>query len=336
MPSSASRPRRPAPTESPATPADATPAAAVEPQDDVQSDDVQHEGDQPEDAEPKGAQPQDPPKRSSKAGRNLPVAIGVGLAMGAVILVALLTVRQAWIAIVAVSAVIGTWELFGALHRGAGIRLSRVPVLIGGQAMIWLAWPFDTEGILGALLVTVIGCFLWRMRLGAGGFVRDVGASMLVLCWIPLCMAFATMLVVPADGAARVLVFLIVVICSDTGGYALGALIGKHPMAPKVSPKKSWEGFAGSIIAGSTGACLSIALLLDGQWWFGLIVGPLLVATAVTGDLVESLIKRDLGIKDMGSVLPGHGGLMERLDSLVTSAPVAWLLLLVLVPLPGT
>ena len=149
-------------------------------------------------------------------------------------------------------------------------------------------------------------------------------------------MAFATMLVVPADGAARVLVFLIVVICSDTGGYALGALIGKHPMAPKVSPKKSWEGFAGSIIAGSTGACLSIALLLDAQWWFGLIVGPLLVATAVTGDLVESLIKRDLGIKDMGSVLPGHGGLMERLDSLVTSAPVAWLLLLVLVPLPGT
>ena len=256
--------------------------------------------------------------------------------MGAVILVALLTVRQAWIAIVAVSAVIGTWELFGALHRGAGIRLSRVPVLVGGQAMIWLAWPFDTEGILGALLVTVIGCFLWRMRLGAGGFVRDVGASMLVLCWIPLCMAFATMLVVPADGAARVLVFLIVVICSDTGGYALGALIGKHPMAPKVSPKKSWEGFAGSIIAGSTGACLSIALLLDAHWWFGLIVGPLLVATAVTGDLVESLIKRDLGIKDMGSVLPGHGGLMERLDSLVTSAPVAWLLLLVLVPLPGT
>jgi phosphatidate cytidylyltransferase len=340
VPSSASRPRRPAPTESPATPADATPADAVQPDDaqpeDAQPEDAQAQDTQGQDAQPQDAQPQDPPKRSSKAGRNLPVAIGVGLAMGAVILVALLTVRQAWIAIVAVSAIIGTWELFGALHRGAGIRLSRVPVLIGGQAMIWLAWPFDTEGILGALLVTVIGCFLWRMRLGAGGFVRDVGASMLVLCWIPVCMAFATMLVVPADGAARVLVFLIVVICSDTGGYALGALIGKHPMAPKVSPKKSWEGFAGSIIAGSTGACLSIALLLDAQWWFGLIVGPLLVATAVTGDLVESLIKRDLGIKDMGSVLPGHGGLMERLDSLVTSAPVAWLLLLVLVPLPGT
>ena len=320
MPSSASRPRRSASTPPPATPPEAGPA------------DPSTKGDGDGPGAKGGGSSGAEPERTSRAGRNLPLAIGVGLAMGAVVLVALLTVRQAWIGIVAVCAVIGTWELFGALHRAAGIRLSRVPVLVGGQLMIWLAWPFGTEGILGGLLVTVLGCFLWRMRLGAGGFVRDVGASMLVLCWIPLCMAFGTMLVVPADGAQRVLTFLIVVICSDTGGYALGALFGKHPMAPKVSPKKSWEGFAGSILAGSLGASLSIMLLLGDHWWWGLLVGPLLVGTAVTGDLVESLVKRDLGIKDMGSVLPGHGGLMERLDSLVTSAPAAWLLLLVLVP----
>jgi phosphatidate cytidylyltransferase len=308
MTSSASRPRRPAPS----APAPEAPAAEA--------------------TAPEGGTGE---KKPSRAGRNLPVAIAVGLGMGAVILVALLTVRQAWIGIVAICAVIGTWELFGALHRAAGIRLSRVPVLVGGQAMIWLAWPFGTEGILGGLVVSVLGCFLWRMRLGAGGFVRDVGATMLVLCWIPLFMAFGAMLVVPADGSARVLTFLIVVICSDTGGYALGALIGKHPMAPKVSPKKSWEGFAGSIILGSLGACLSIMFLLHDHWWWGLVVGPLLVGTAVTGDLVESLVKRDLGIKDMGSVLPGHGGLMERLDSLCTSAPVAWLLLYLLVPIHG-
>jgi phosphatidate cytidylyltransferase len=305
MTSSASRPRRDTPTSPVGASADAGNGAAAESTEKAPS---------------------------SKAGRNLPVAIAVGLGMGAVILVSLLTVRQTWIAIVAVSAAIGTWELFGALHRAAGIRLSRVPVLIGGQAMIWLAWPFGTEGILGSLLVTVIGCFLWRMRLGAAGFVRDVGASMLVLCWVPLCMAFGTMLVVPADGTARVLTFLIVVICSDTGGYALGALFGRHPMAPKVSPKKSWEGFGGSILFGTVGASLCVALLLDDRWWYGLIIGPLLVGCAVTGDLVESLVKRDLGIKDMGSFLPGHGGLMERLDSLCTSAPVAWLLLVVLVP----
>lgn len=268
----------------------------------------------------------------SRAGRNLPLAIGVGLLMGAVIIVALLTVRQTWIAIVAVSAVIGTWEVFGALNRAAGIRLSRVPVLIGGQAMIWLSWPFATEGILASLLVTVLGCFVWRMRLGAAGFVRDVGASMLVLVWIPLCMAFGAMLVVPADGSARVLTFLIIVVCSDTGGYASGVLFGKHPMAPKVSPKKSWEGLAGSMVLGAAGASLSIMWLLGSTWWYGLILGPVLVCTAVIGDLVESLVKRDLGIKDMGQTIPGHGGLMERLDSLVTSAPVAWLLLFVLVP----
>jgi phosphatidate cytidylyltransferase len=268
----------------------------------------------------------------SRAGRNLPLAIGVGLLMGAVIIVSLLTVRQIWVGIVAVSAVIGTWEVFGALNRAAGIRLSRVPVLIGGQAMIWLSWPFGTEGILGSLLVTVLGCFVWRMRLGAAGFVRDVGASMLVLCWIPLCMAFGAMLVVPHDGTGRVLTFLIIVVCSDTGGYAAGVLFGKHPMAPKVSPKKSWEGLAGSMVLGAAGASLSLMWLLHAPWWYGLIIGPVLVCTAVIGDLVESLVKRDLGIKDMGHTIPGHGGLMERLDSLVTSAPVAWLLLFLLVP----
>jgi phosphatidate cytidylyltransferase len=269
---------------------------------------------------------------SSRAGRNLPLAIGVGLAMGGVILLSLLTVRQTWIVIVAVSAAIGIWEVFGALNRAAGIRLSRVPVLIGGQAMIWLSWPFGPEGILGALVVTVLSCFVWRMRLGAAGFVRDVGASMLVLVWIPMCMAFGAMLVVPADGTSRVLTFLIIVICSDVGGYAAGVLFGKHPMAPKVSPKKSWEGLAGSMVLGATGASLCVALLLDGSWWYGLVLGPVLVVTAVIGDLVESLVKRDLGIKDMGQTIPGHGGLMERLDSLVTSAPVAWILLFVFLP----
>ena len=269
---------------------------------------------------------------SSRAGRNLPLAIGVGLLMGAVIIVSLLTVRQIWVGIVAVSAATGTWEVFGALNRAAGIRLSRVPVLIGGQAMIWLSWPFGTEGILASLLVTVLGCFVWRMRLGAAGFVRDVGASMLVLVWIPLCMAFGAMLVVPADGTGRVLTFLIIVVCSDTGGYAAGVLFGKHPMAPKVSPKKSWEGLAGSMVLGATGAALSLMWLLHAPWWYGLILGPVLVCTAVIGDLVESLVKRDLGIKDMGQTIPGHGGLMERLDSLVTSAPVAWLLLFLFVP----
>jgi len=275
------------------------------------------------------ASPEEPKK--SRAGRDLPAAIAVGAFLGFGVIAILIFAPLWWIPVVAAAMAVASYEVVRRL-RTEGYAIPLVPLIVGGQAMIWLSWPFGTEGILGSLLVTVLGCFVWRMRLGAAGFVRDVGASMLVLCWIPLCMAFGAMLVVPPDGRARVLTFLIIVVCSDTGGYAAGVLFGKHPMAPKVSPKKSWEGLAGSMVLGSTGGALSLMFLLHAPWWFGLILGPLLVCTAVIGDLVESLIKRDLGIKDMGNTIPGHGGLMERLDSLVTSAPVAWLLLFVLVP----
>jgi phosphatidate cytidylyltransferase len=130
----------------------------------------------------------------------------------------------------------------------------------------------------------------------------------------------------------RVLCFLIGVVCSDTGGYTAGVLFGKHPMAPAISPKKSWEGFAGSMVTGMVGGALSMTLLLHGQWWQGMLLGAALVVTSTVGDLVESLIKRDLGIKDMGNLLPGHGGLMDRMDSLLPSAVVAWLLLRLFIP----
>jgi len=133
--------------------------------------------------------------------------------------------------------------------------------------------------------------------------------------------------VVAEDGVARVLCFLIVVVCNDVGGYTTGAKLGRHPMAPTISPKKSWEGFIGSMIFGIVAGTLSVTFMLDGQWWQGALFGAAIVCTATVGDLVESLIKRDLGIKDMGTLLPGHGGLMDRLDSLLPSAVVSWLLL---------
>lgn len=127
---------------------------------------------------------------------------------------------------------------------------------------------------------------------------------------------------------------MICVVASDIGGYTAGVLAGAHPMAPSISPKKSWEGFAGSMAAGLVAGGLSVALLLQGRWWLGVLFGAVLVATATAGDLIESTVKRDLGIKDMGHLLPGHGGLMDRLDSLLPSAVVSWLLLSLFVPLP--
>jgi phosphatidate cytidylyltransferase len=272
--------------------------------------------------------------RLSRAGRDLPAAIGVGVLLGGAIVVSLLTVRHVFIGIAAAAIALGTWELAGALRRGAGINVTLVPLLVGGQAMMWLAWPFDRRGLVAAFVITLLGCLIWRFRGGAAGYVRDVTASFFVAAYVPLFAGFATLLTVPADGAGRVLAFMVAVVCSDIGGYAAGVFLGRHPMAPSISPKKSWEGFAGSLLAGAVGTTVTVVLALDGQWWHGVLLGLAVVVTATCGDLVESLIKRDLGVKDMGTLLPGHGGLMDRLDSLLPSAVVSWLLLSLFVPVP--
>jgi phosphatidate cytidylyltransferase len=272
-------------------------------------------------------EPAEPAKKPSRAGRNLPAAIGVGLLLGAAVLASLLTVRYVFIGVIGAAIAVGTFEFAQAVRRAAGIRIALVPVLVGGQAMIWLTWPFGQQGALVAFAVTVLVCLLWRLPGGAEGYLRDITASIFAAAYLPLFASFAAMLVPPPDGVGRVLTFLIGVVASDTGGYVAGVLKGKHPMAPSISPKKSWEGFSGSMITGVVAGSLTVHLLLKGQLWQGAIFGAAIVLTATLGDLVESLIKRDLGIKDMGTLLPGHGGLMDRLDSLLPSAVVSWVLL---------
>jgi phosphatidate cytidylyltransferase len=274
----------------------------------------------------------EPVEKVSRAGRNLPAAIAVGVVLGAAVITSLLTVRFLFIGIIAVAIGVGTIELAGALKRAADIRIAMVPVLVGGQAMIWLAWPYGREGALTAFVLTVLVCLLWRLPGGANGYLRDISASIFAAAYLPLFGAFAAMLVPPDDGVGRVLAFMIGVVASDTGGYIAGVLGGKHPMAPSISPKKTWEGFAGSMVAGVVAGALTLSLMLDGHAWQGVLFGAAIVFTATLGDLVESLIKRDLGVKDMGNMLPGHGGLMDRLDSLLPSAVVSWLLLSAFIP----
>ena len=271
------------------------------------------------------------PKRA-RLGRNLAAAIAVGVGLGAAVLLSLLIVPEWFVLVLAAVTAIGTWELAGALRRGADIRVARPVLLLGGQVVVWLSWPFGLRGAAIALAATVLGCLLWRMRDGAAHYVRDISASLFVAVYVPLLVAFAVQMTVAPQGVGRVLTFLICVVASDVGGYAAGVVAGRHPMAPTISPKKSWEGFAGSQVAGMIAGSLCVALLLGVPWYWGTLVGALLVATGTFGDLVESLVKRDLGIKDMGSLLPGHGGLMDRLDSLLPTAFVAWAVLGIIVP----
>ena len=248
------------------------------------------------------------------------------MALGALIIATLTIYRPSFGYVILAAVGIGIYELVTAIAT-VEARPSLVPLLAGAAAMEGAAWFRGPDGLVGALLLTVLGLLIWRLADGAAGYLRDVAAGGLVALYVPFLAGFAVLLLHAGDGAARIILFILVVVCSDTGGYAVGVLIGKHPMAPTVSPKKSWEGLAGSLVAGAAGGLLMMVFTFHHPWWQGALFGIALVVTATLGDLGESMIKRDLGRKDMGELLPGHGGIMDRLDSLLPCAPVAYLLL---------
>ena len=270
-------------------------------------------------------------KRPSRAGRNLPAAIGVGLGLGAVILGSLWLAKEAFLAIVVIAVGVGVWELRRALAQ-ANILVPLIPSLVGLVSMIGSAYVGGGQALGLTLGLTCVGITLWRVADGVGDAMRDISGGMFVALYPSFLASFVSLLLAAPDGARRVIVFVLVTVLSDIGGYAAGVLFGRHPMAPSVSPKKSWEGFAGSMLACVVGGAVAVAQILDGPWWGGAVLGAVVAAGATIGDLTESTIKRDLGIKDMGHLLPGHGGIMDRIDSLLITAPLAWALLAFFVP----
>lgn len=265
-------------------------------------------------------------RQHGRAGRNLPVAIGVGLALGVVVIAGLFIRKEVFVAVVAVAICAAVWELAQAL-AARHVSVPVVPVLVGAVAMIVAAFTAGAQALAVSFLLTAIGVVVWRACEGAQGALRDVAGGIFAAAYLPLMAGFVALLLAPDDGPWRVLTFVVVTICSDIGGYAAGVLTGRHPMAPSVSPRKSWEGFIGSVAACVLAGALMVPITLDGPWWGGAGLGLAVVLAATLGDLAESMVKRDLGIKDMGSVLPGHGGVLDRLDSLVVTAPVVWVLL---------
>ncbi|WP_026875517.1 phosphatidate cytidylyltransferase [Jiangella gansuensis] len=265
-------------------------------------------------------------RRHGRAGRDLRAATLVGVGLAAVVLSTLFLLRPAFVALVVLVMVVAVWELATALGTRS-VAVPIVPVVLGAVLMLAGAYAGGGSPLMVGLGLTAAAVCAWRLGDPAPGYLRDISAGILTSVYVPFLAGFAVLMVRADDGDWRVFALLAVVVASDTGGYAAGVLFGRHPMAPSVSPKKSWEGFCGSLLLG-TGAGVAVAVLaFDGPWWSGVVLGLVGVVGATLGDLGESLIKRDIGVKDMSSLLPGHGGLMDRLDSLLPSAPLVWLVL---------
>ena len=272
------------------------------------------------------ATPAPPVAPASRAGRNLPAAIASGVVLGVAIIASLVFWKPAFMVIVVAAVLVAVWELGHAFATGE-IRIAREPVMAGGVLMVLVAYFFGAPALVTATAVTALVTMLWRLRGGIAGYVMDTTAAVFTILYVPFLGSFVALLLAEDRGDVAIVTFILVTIASDIGGYAVGVLAGKHPMAPVISPKKSWEGFAGSAVSCVVVGWLTVVYLLDGAWWVGVALGAIAVVMATLGDLCESVIKRDLGIKDMSNIIPGHGGLMDRLDSLLATAAPTWLLL---------
>lgn len=275
--------------------------------------------------------PSGAPAPTGRAGRNLPAAIASGVGLLALVAASLYFWKAAFVGVVAAAILVAVWEMRQAF-AAKGIAMPFEPLAAGTVLMVVGAYMWGLPAMATLLAVTAWGLMLWRLRGGVDGFVRDATAGVFTAVYLPFLAGFVTLLLKPDDGPLRVLTFVLVTIASDIGGYFVGVLAGKHPMAPVISPKKSWEGFAGSAVTCVVVGWLSVVYLLEGRWWVGVLLGLVAVVMATLGDLSESVVKRDLGIKDMSSIIPGHGGLMDRLDSLLATVAPTWLLLYYLVP----
>lgn len=272
---------------------------------------------------------------NKRSGRNLLLAVLIGLVLGAVFMVAILFAKPVFIGFLSIVAIFGAYELANAL-RSVQRDVPRIASIIGVVSQIVGAYLYGPVGqlvVLGAALLLVM---LWRVvellrpshRTGLRNLLLDFGVGNLIQVYIGFLASFCALLLREDGGEWWVMAFVITVVVVDTGAYATGVLWGKTKFVPKISPSKTWEGFLGASAAGMLSGVLFGIFLLEIPWWGGLIFGAALVFSATLGDLTESIIKRDLGVKDMSSWLPGHGGFMDRLDSMLPSCLTAFLVFL--------
>lgn len=281
---------------------------------------------------PAAPPPQQPGPAKKSAGRNLPAAIGVGVGLGVVVLAALFIVKAVFVGVVVAAVVVGVWELTSRLAERKDIHIPLIPLAVGGAAMVVAGYLRGADAAWVAMALTCLAVLVWRMTESPHGYLKDVTAGVFAAFYVPFLATFVVMMLAADDGPRRVLLFLLLTVVSDTGAYAVGWRFGRRRLAPRISPGKTLAGLLGAIAFAMAAGALMMQYAIDGgHWWQGLLLGLAAAVSATLGDLGESMIKRDLDIKDMGTILPGHGGIMDRLDSLLPTAPVVWLLLVAFV-----
>lgn len=258
---------------------------------------------------------------TGRAGRNLPAAV----ITAAVLILAVgvfLYLGGAWfVSFVVALVLVCLWELGGAFAR-VNVRLALAPLYVGAVGMLTCAWLLGPEALIVALFFTVLAVMAWRLLDGRRHLnFADVTASVFVTVYIPFLASFVILMLRDFASPWIIVTYAGVTAMSDIGGWAVGIMFGKHPMAPRLSPKKSWEGFVGSVSACALVGALAF-LALGAQGWWGLLLGVFVAFVATLGDLTESLLKREVGLKDMSNLLPGHGGVLDRVDAMLFTAPV--------------
>jgi phosphatidate cytidylyltransferase len=265
--------------------------------------------------------------RASRAGRNLPAAVAVGVGLLVLLGASLWFRPEPFVALVVLLQSAALWELRTAFAR-RDIHIPLTPLVVGGAGMSVSAFAAGPEALLVAFVLTVGAVVVWRVLDGSGPrALRDAAAAVFAATYLPFLAGFVLLILDQPDGELRVVLFVLLAVANDVGGYVAGVIFGRHPLARSISPKKSWEGLFGSIVLAVAVGVVGALQVLEAPWWLGVALGVLTAVTATAGDLAESLIKRDLDLKDMGSLLPGHGGVLDRLDSLVVTVPFVYLVL---------
>ena len=263
---------------------------------------------------------------AARAGRNVPIATAIGFGLVA-LLVATLSFNRVFFAILVALVMIPSVFEFSRASASIGVRIDRAILSITSMAIVMAAWDSGFEGLAVTIAVSTPIILISLLRSGSENFLANATASLFTLLYLPIPAAFAVLLAHPADGRARVMIFIVAVSLSDTGGYIVGVLFGRHSLAKHISPKKSWEGLLGSVALSVVGTSILFGIWFHQAWWHGAILAVVSVLAGTSGDLVESALKRDIGVKDMGKALPGHGGFLDRLDSVLITAPFAFLII---------